>query len=61
MEAEFTAYSLIVQEAVWLRRFEQSLRIMSDLIRLVIVYSDTQDAIAHVKDLKYHGRMLHKH
>ena len=59
MEAEFVACSVAVQEAVWLRRFLQSLGIVKGSSEPTIVYSDSQDAIAYVKDLKYHGRTKH--
>ena len=59
MEAEFVACSAAVQEAVWLRRFLQSLGIVKGSSELTIIYSDSQVAIAYVKDLKYQGRTKH--
>ena len=58
MEAEFVACSATVQD-VWLRRFLQSLGIVKGSSEPTIVYSDSQDAIAYVKDPKCHGRTKH--
>ena len=59
MEAEFIACSAAVQEAVWLRRFLQSLGIVKGSSEPMIVYSDNQATIAYVTDPKYHGRTKH--
>ena len=59
METRFIACSAAVQKAIWLRRFLQSLGIMKDVFGPTIVYSDSQVAIAYIKDLKYHGRTKH--
>ncbi|XP_038978292.1 secreted RxLR effector protein 161-like [Phoenix dactylifera] len=55
MEAEFIACSATVQEAVWLRRFLQSLGVIVSAAEPVTVHCDSQAAIAYVKDPKYHG------
>lgn len=59
MEAEFIACSAAVQEAVWLKRFLQSLGITKDSFSFVKIQCDNQAAIAFVKDPKYHGRTKH--
>lgn len=59
MESEYIACSAAVQEAVWLRRFLQSLGITAHAEEAVVVYSDSTSALAYVKDPKYHGRSKH--
>ena len=59
MEVEFITCSAIVQEAIWLRRFLQSLGIVKDVFGPTTIYSDSQAMIAYVKDPKYHGRTKH--
>lgn len=59
MESEFVACSVAVQEAIWLRRFLQSLDITGHLDKAVVIYCDNTAAIAYAKDPKYHGRTKH--
>ena len=59
MEAEFVACSTATQEAMWLRRFLQSLGIVKGSSEPTIVYSNNKAAIAYVKDPNYHGRTKH--
>ena len=59
MEAEFIACLATVQEAIWLRRFLQSLGVVASAAESVTVLCNSQAAIAYVKDPKYHGRMNH--
>ena len=42
-----------------MKRFLQSLGIVNDVFGPTTVYSDSQVAIAYVKDLKYHRRTKH--
>jgi len=48
-----------MQETVWLKRFLESLATVTEVPRPVIVYCNSQAAIAYVKDPNYHGRMKH--
>ena len=50
MEVEFIACSVVVQEAVWLRRFFGSLGIRGDYVEPIIVHCDNQTTIAFTKD-----------
>ena len=59
MEVEFIACPAATQEAIWLRRFLQSLEIVKDVFGPTTVYSDSQDMIAYVKESKYHERTKH--
>lgn len=59
MEAEYVACTSAVQEAIWLRRFLQSLRITAHVDDAVTVYCDNTAALAYAKDPKYHGRTKH--
>ncbi|KAL1209293.1 Retrovirus-related Pol polyprotein from transposon TNT 1-94 [Cardamine amara subsp. amara] len=58
-EAEFMACSASVQEAVWLRRFLQSLNVTPNPSNPVMIHCDNQVCIAYMKDPKYHERMKH--
>ena len=58
MEAEFVAFSMAVQEAVWLRKFLDRLIDASDSSP-VMIYSDSQASIAYVKDPKFHCKTKH--
>ena len=53
MESEFVAFSMVVQEAVWLRNFLGNLIGASDSYD-VPMYSDSQAAIAYTIDPKFH-------
>jgi len=59
MEAEFVAFSAAVQEAVWLKRFLNHLGFGENETNSVLVYSDSQAAIAYTKDPKYHSKTKH--
>lgn len=56
MESEFVACSVAVMEAIWLRRFLQSLDIPGHIDKAVVIYCDNTAAIAYAKDLKFRGR-----
>ena len=56
MESEYVACTAAMQEAIWLRRFLQSLNIIGHLHEVVVIYCDNTAAIAYAKDPKYHGR-----
>jgi hypothetical protein len=55
MEAEYIAYSAVVQEAVWLKRFLQHLEIIVDALDPAMIHRDSMVALAYAKDPKYHG------
>lgn len=61
MESEFVACSVAVMEAIWLRRFLQSLGIPGHIDKAVVIYCDNTAAIAYAKDLKFRGRKKNKH
>ena len=42
MEAEYTVYLALIQEAIWLKRFLQSLGIVKDVFEPMTIYSDSQ-------------------
>ena len=52
MEYEYVACSVVAQEAIWLKRFFQSLRVTSLADEAVKMYCDSMAALAHVKDPK---------
>ena len=59
MEAKYVACSVVVQKAIWLRRFLNNLKIVTDPPRPVIIYCDSQAAIFFTKDAKYHSKSKH--
>ncbi|KAL0303266.1 UNVERIFIED_CONTAM: Retrovirus-related Pol polyprotein from transposon TNT 1-94 [Sesamum radiatum] len=59
MEAEYVACASAVQEAIWLRRFLKSLRILADINDAEVIYCDNTATIAYAKDPKYHRRTKH--
>ena len=59
MESEYIACSATAQEAVWLKRFFQSLRVTSLANEAVKMYCDSLAAFAHAKDPKYHSKSKH--
>ena len=59
MEAEYVACSSAIQEAVWLRRFLQHLKIVKTTFELMMIYCDSMVALAYAKDPKYHGKTKH--
>ena len=59
MESEYVACSVAAQEAVWLKRFFQSLRVTSLANEAVKMYYDSIAALAHAKDPKYYSKSKH--
>ena len=59
MEAEFVAFSTAAQEAIWLKRFLYHFGVVEPVSQPVVVYSDSEAAIAYTKDPKYHGKTKH--
>jgi hypothetical protein len=59
MEAEFVAFSAVVQETVWLKRFSNHLDFCENKTDPVLVHSDSQTAITYTKDPKYHSKTKH--
>ena len=59
MESEYVAYTIAVQEAIWLRRFLQSFSITGHLDEAVVIHYDSTVAITYARDPKYHGRTKH--
>ena len=59
MEAKYAACSIVVQEAVWLRRFFQNLDVVKDASNPVMVHCDSMAVLVYAKDSKYHGRTKH--
>ena len=56
MESEYVACLAAAQEAVWLKRFSQSLRVTSLADEAVKMHFDSMAALAHAKDPKYHSK-----
>ena len=59
MEAEFVALSAAAQEGVWLRRFFDHLGVAKHAANPVLIYCDSQAAIAYTKDPKFHVKTKH--
>ena len=59
MESEYVVCSAAAQEAVWLKRFFQTLRVTSLADEVVKMYCDSMAALAHAKDPKYHSKSKH--
>jgi hypothetical protein len=59
MKAEFMAFSVALQEAVWFRRFLNHLGFCENENDPVLVHSDSQATIAYTKDPKYHSKTKH--
>ena len=59
MEAEFVAFSAVVQETLWLKSFFDHLGVNAKSADSVLVNCDSQAAIAYTKDPKYHGKTKH--
>ncbi|KAF7116721.1 hypothetical protein RHSIM_RhsimUnG0017100 [Rhododendron simsii] len=59
MELEYVACTTANQEAIWLRRFLQSLSVTGHLGEAVVLHCDSTSAIAYARDPKYHGRTKH--
>uniref|UniRef100_A0A2N9F5U8 Reverse transcriptase Ty1/copia-type domain-containing protein n=1 Tax=Fagus sylvatica TaxID=28930 RepID=A0A2N9F5U8_FAGSY len=56
MEAEYVAYLAAVQEAIWLRKFFQHLKVIKDASDFITIHCDSIAAFAYAKDPKYHGK-----
>ena len=56
MELEYVAYSVVVQEVVWLRRFITELGIVARASEPVTIHCDNMAALAYAKHPKYHGK-----
>ena len=59
MESKYVACSAVAQEAVWLKRFFQSLRVTSIANEAIKMYCDSLATLAHTKDPKYHSKSKH--
>ncbi|KAH0709513.1 hypothetical protein KY284_010940 [Solanum tuberosum] len=59
MESEFVACASSVQEAVWIKRFFEHLSIAKNSKGPMILYCDSQAAIAYTKDPEYHSKTKH--
>ena len=59
MESEYVACSAATQEAIWLKRFFQNLRVTSLADEAVKMYCDSMAALAHAEDPKYHSKSKH--
>ena len=56
MESKFVAFSTTAQEAMWLKRFLCHLEVVESVSQPMVVYNDSEVAIAYTKDPKYHGK-----
>lgn len=59
MKSEYIAYTAVVQEAFWLRRFFHPLHVRARANEVVIVYCDSMTVVTYTKDRKH--RDLTKH
>ena len=59
MESEYVACSAATQEAIWLKKFFQSLKVTSLVDEAVKMYCDSMAALAHAEDPKYHSKSKH--
>ncbi|XP_071695131.1 secreted RxLR effector protein 161-like [Rutidosis leptorrhynchoides] len=59
MEAEFVAFSAVIQEAVWLIIILSSLGVVGNTINRSLIYSDNKASIAYSKDYKFHCKIKH--
>ena len=59
MESEFVVCASAVQEAVWLKRFFEYLNIVKNSKGPIILYYDSQAAIACTKDPQYQSKTKH--
>ena len=59
MEAKLVAFSAVAQEAMWLKRFICHLGVVEPVSQAMVVYSNSEVAIAYIKDPKYHEKMKH--
>lgn len=56
IEVEFVACSAIAQEAVWLRRFLQELRVVACIFNLMIIHYNNMEVLSYTRDSKYHRK-----
>ncbi|XP_075658644.1 secreted RxLR effector protein 161-like [Castanea sativa] len=59
IKSEYVACLATTKEAVWLKRFFQSLRVTSIADEAVKMYYDNMTALAYAKDPKYHSKSKH--
>jgi hypothetical protein len=59
MEAEYIAASEAVKEAVWLKEFLSSLKIVDSVNKPVTVYCDNQAALKVSRDPRFHSKSKH--
>jgi hypothetical protein len=59
MGAEYIAASDTVKEAVWLKEFLSTLKIIESARKPVVVYCDNEAAIRVSRDPKYHSKRKH--
>lgn len=59
MEVKFVASASAIQEAVWLCRFLNHLVLTPKHHEGVVIYSDSQVAIAYTKNPKYRSKTKH--
>ena len=57
--SRYVACSSTIHEAVWLRRFLQDIGVVKTTFEPVTLYCDSMDALAYIKDSKYHGKTKH--
>ena len=56
-EAEYMSLAAATQEAIWLKRFVEELKIYAE--EAVLIHQDNQGAIALVKNPVFHQRTKH--
>ena len=59
MEAEYVAYCLATQEAIWLRSFVYDLNLTPRVDDPVEIMCDNTAAIQFARDPKFHGKIKH--
>ena len=59
MEAEYIVASEVVKEAVWLKEFLSTLKIVGSASKPVVVYCDNQAAIKVFRYPKFHSKIKH--
>ena len=59
MEVEYIAASEAVMEAVWLKEFLSTLKIIESVSKPVVLYCDNQAAIKVSRDPKFHSKSKH--
>ena len=56
MELDYVAFSVVVQEDVWLRRFIAKLGIVRSAVKPITIHYDSMATLAYAKDPKYHRK-----